>query len=437
MLFEQAPPVSVPLRFLLTAPWFAVLAAALLAWAGPDALASRWSPALLGVTHLLTLGFMATAMLGALLQILPVVGGVAVTPAGLIVAIVHPALALGALSLAAGFACELRWAFRVALVLLASGFLVFLISAGRSLLQGSLRDVTLRTIALALIGLTATISFGSLLASAFGWNLALPLIRITALHAGWGLVGWTVVLVAGVAQQVVPMFQATPAYPRWLARGFAPGLFALLCVWSAATWVDFQPLAAALDWPIAAATAAFAITTLWLQGRSRRLRRDPTVLLWRLGMLSLLAASLLWAGAQPSPWSDHPALPLALGVLVIVGFALSVISAMLYRIVPFLLWLKLQRHIAALPPHVKQIMPDRNGQLQVWLHTGATLALLAAAVGRNDLVYAGAGLLGASGLTLGLSLLRAWRFARHAFRDAEPLPASHGARRRGWRELRP
>ena len=74
LLFEQAPPVSVPLRFLLTAPWFAVLAGALLAWAGPDALASRWTPALLGVTHLLTLGFMATAMVGALLQILPGAG---------------------------------------------------------------------------------------------------------------------------------------------------------------------------------------------------------------------------------------------------------------------------------------------------------------------------------------------------------------------------
>jgi hypothetical protein len=293
LLFEQAPPVSVPLRFLLTAPWFAVLAAALLGWVGPDALASRWTPALLGVTHLLTLGFMASAMMGALLQILPVVGGVAVKPAGLVAAIVHPALALGALSLATGLACELRWTVRVAVVLVASGFLVFLISAGRSLLQGSLRDVTLRTIALALTSLAATISLGSLLASAFGWNLALPLIPITALHAGWGLLGWTVLLVVGVAQQVVPMFQATPPYPRWLARGFAPGLFALLCVWSAATWMDFRLLAAALAWPIAVATAAFACTTLWLQGCSRRPRRDSTFLLWQLGMLSLLAASLL------------------------------------------------------------------------------------------------------------------------------------------------
>jgi hypothetical protein len=129
-------------------------------------------------------------------------------------------------------------------------------------------------------------------------------------------------------------------------------------------------------------------------------------------------------------------LPLALGVLVIVGFALSVISGMLYRIVPFLLWLELQRHIAARPAHLKQIMPDRHGRLQVWLHAAATLALLAAAVGRNDLVYAGAALLAASGLTLGLSLSRAWWFTRHALRGVEPLPALRGGRRHGWRELK-
>ena len=67
---EQAPPFSVPLRFFLTAPWFLVLAAALILWEGPGIFASRWLPATLALTHLLVLGFMAQVMLGALLQIL-------------------------------------------------------------------------------------------------------------------------------------------------------------------------------------------------------------------------------------------------------------------------------------------------------------------------------------------------------------------------------
>ena len=59
---EQAPPFNVPLRFFLTAPPFLLLAAGLLLWQGPDLFASRWLPATLALTHLLTLGFMAQVM---------------------------------------------------------------------------------------------------------------------------------------------------------------------------------------------------------------------------------------------------------------------------------------------------------------------------------------------------------------------------------------
>ena len=38
---EQAPPLDVPLRFFLTAPWFLVLAAALSLWQGPAIFASE------------------------------------------------------------------------------------------------------------------------------------------------------------------------------------------------------------------------------------------------------------------------------------------------------------------------------------------------------------------------------------------------------------
>jgi len=73
--FDQAPPFAAPFRFFLTAPAFGMLAGALLLASGPDALASRWTPAALALTHLVTVGFMLQAMLGALLQIMPVVAG--------------------------------------------------------------------------------------------------------------------------------------------------------------------------------------------------------------------------------------------------------------------------------------------------------------------------------------------------------------------------
>ena len=39
--FEQAPPISVPYRFFLTAPLFGAVAGLVLAWLGPDSVRSR------------------------------------------------------------------------------------------------------------------------------------------------------------------------------------------------------------------------------------------------------------------------------------------------------------------------------------------------------------------------------------------------------------
>ena len=73
--FDKAPPFAAPLRFFLTAPLFSLAAGLLLLFVGPDLLASRWTRGLLAATHLITVGFMLMVMLGALIQILPVVAG--------------------------------------------------------------------------------------------------------------------------------------------------------------------------------------------------------------------------------------------------------------------------------------------------------------------------------------------------------------------------
>ncbi len=58
-------------------------------------------------------------------------------------------------------------------------------------------------------------------------------------------------------------------------------------------------------------------------------------------------------------------------------------------------------------------MPERYGRAQLRLHLAATVALLAAAMRRDALIYVAAVLLAASASVLGASLLRAWRFALH------------------------
>src|SRR3972149_3111309 len=75
LAYDQAPAIAVPLRFLLAAPLLALPAAALLLYYGPELLATRWSAAALAATHLITLGFIAHSIVGALMQFLPVAAG--------------------------------------------------------------------------------------------------------------------------------------------------------------------------------------------------------------------------------------------------------------------------------------------------------------------------------------------------------------------------
>jgi len=77
-------------------------------------------------------------------------------------------------------------------------------------------------------------ALGLMLAATYGWGVPLANLAVRALHPAWGLLGWTGLLVAAVAFQVVPMFQMTPQYPPRMTRWFIASAFAVLLTWSAA-----------------------------------------------------------------------------------------------------------------------------------------------------------------------------------------------------------
>ena len=62
--FEDAPDFSVGAQYFLAAPMFAAVAGLLLAWLGGAVFASRYTPGILALTHLLTVGALAMAMAG-------------------------------------------------------------------------------------------------------------------------------------------------------------------------------------------------------------------------------------------------------------------------------------------------------------------------------------------------------------------------------------
>ena len=419
---DQAPPFSVPLRFFLTAPLFGAAAAVVLLWAGPSSFASRWNTPLLAAIHLLTLGFLTMVMIGALMQLLPVLAGSPLRRPRAVAAAVHVLLVFGALALTASFfvpAIALRYA---ALGALGVGLAVFVVAAGASLVRAQ-SNPSVTAMRLALAGLAVTVLLGLLIGLDWARSLfgVVPMVADT--HLAWGLVGWVALLVIGVAYQVVPMFQLTRAYPPWLRRWLVPVVFAALLLWTAASSATTAIpvwLAHAAAAVMAAALATFAIVTLWLQTTRKRRLPDATMRFWLLAMVSLLACIALWAVQTTSLVADAR-LALLAGAWMTVGFAGSVIQGMLYKIVPFLAWLHLQaRGARYILPNMKEFLPDSRALPHVWLHAAAVALIAPAAFAPMPWLYPAAFALLASFLWLGWNLLSAALLYRRVLR-ASPV----------------
>lgn len=416
--FDQAPPISVPYRFFLAAPWFGALAGILLAWAGADALGSRWTPEALALTHLIALGFMLQAMCGALFQFIPVAVGGNVWRPKLVATAVQPVLLVATLLLVAGllFGRPGLLSAAVPLFLLAVGGFVTVVAL--ALWRTPATGMTLWAMRMAIGGLAVTVLLGSLLAEALAHGLPVPLVDLTNIHLGWGLGGWALMLLAGVSYHVVPMFQLTRPYPPWFTRSFGVLLLGLLLAWSSRLLLDDARWAPLIAFPLLLILSVYAGTTLWLQYTRRRKIHDATSMYFRVAMLSMLAFAL--SGAvfflRPELGAD-PRFVIWMGVLALVGVFVSAITGMMYKIVPFLNWLHLQRFGAPISavPNMKKMIPADAMTGQLRLHVLAVLMLLAA-VWQPGLARLAGLVLASSFVWLGCNLAGAVRRYR-GFRD--------------------
>jgi len=369
----QTPPLSVPLRFFLTAPLFAMACGIILFWAGPDAFSSRWHPALLAATHFLTLGFLTMIMIGALQQLTPVLMGAQISHPVLFSTVIHLLLSAGTLALAGGWLWHKVGLFTLAGILLglaSTGFILVLLITLRKAHSG---HVTVRSTKVALTAFAVTSVLGVYLALGYSRNGLERLPGMTDQHMTWGLVGWVSLLIMGVAYQVVPMFQITPNYPRLMMRWFTTAILLLLLCWSLVQ--VFLPdeiwILQLTEGLLAFTLMCFLVVSLNLLSRRRRRVPDVTLNFWHVSLSCLLLAIIVWS-LSLTDIGDR--LGLLFGVLMIAGFSMSAVSGMLYKIVPFLIWLHLNNYIQGkdrtrgMIPNMKQIIPERNVCLHFRAH---------------------------------------------------------------------
>lgn len=427
---DHSPALSVPLRFFVSAPLFALAAAGLLLWAGPDTLASRWSPAALALTHLCALGMLATTMVGAMIQIMSVAAGIRIAAPVASATAIHACLTLGTLLLAAAFACAAPVLFAPAALLLGAAFAWFLLVCAIGFARERRRmpagaAAVLRTVRLAWLALAATVALGASLGFALGGHLPVFSVELVDLHAAWGLAGWVGLLTIGISYQLIPMFQATEPYPRAVARGLGPGVFAALVAASAVTFGPAGPAGFAADairLALYVLYAAFAAWTFHLLRTRKRPEADTTTLFWRTATASVAGAGALWIANAGMGGRD---IAVTTGVLLMMGGAWSAINGMLYKIILFLLWYHAQKSSeTAIPgmPKVKEMLPERVARPQFFAHVAALLLLVAASVAPAPFARPAAVVLGVSAGWLALNMFGAWRrYARVRRRVASVL----------------
>ena len=421
---EQAPPISIPLRFFLTAPLFGVFAGVLMLIYGPEIVVSRWLPETLALTHTITLGFLAMVMCGALMQMLPVLAGAPIPKVQYVGGYLHVGLGIGTLALVFAFLNGSSSMATVAIGVLGSSIGIFIAAFIVAIFRVRVSNATITGMRLAVSSLLITVVLGLLLLAAqMGWINAESSLRWIDVHVGWGLLGWVGLLLISVSYQVVPMFHVTPDYPEWMCQKLVVALFVLLLIWGAVGIFTLFELKGLLLLPVVLGVLAFAAITYRLLQQKRRKVRDVTLYFWRSSLVAVLIAGILWViGSFFIRESLFSELHLLIGGLTLFA-AMSVVQGMLYKIAPFLSWFHLQHRQMSLMqftisvPHMKAFLPDKWIGIQFYLWLGASAFTLSALFIHDALIYPGATLFVTSNILLFYNLFSVTRLYQQVNRQ--------------------
>ncbi|MCC7381152.1 MAG: hypothetical protein IT384_04945 [Deltaproteobacteria bacterium] len=412
---QQGPPLSIPLSFFATACLGLSAAGVLVLWHGLDVLALRYLPSTLALVHVITLGFLAMVMIGALYQLIPVVAASAL-PRVRHAHLVHALLTLGATLLITGLHTGSRALSGLALGLLLPALLVFITAAGWALARSPVKSDSVRGFRASIAALGVVISLGvSLLLGRMGSIAAAQSASWLTGHAGLALLAWVGGLIAAVSWQVVPMFYLTAPLPR-LARRLTLWLVAVSLVGGTASSIFAGPTVVLISLLPAAVAVAILQPLLVARALWRRKRQKvgESVRFW---WASIALAPLALATAAGGVIDGEPRWSVLLGWLTLIGWAAMVVHGMLSRIVPFLVWFHFFSGSSAGRLSMRELLPEAVVRRGFIVHAATLLVGAVAIVVRSDLGARAAGLgLAATGASMLLLVATPVSRARRALR---------------------
>ena len=332
--------MSLPLRFVLTGI-SSLIAGIIFLIVRPDILATyHYNQYVIAVTHLFTLGWLASIVMGAMYQLVPV---------ALETKLHNEKMARWQFVFHFIGGVGMVWMFWIwdmtqvghfgSIMALSIGLFVYNIA--RTLKKIPRWNVIAAAIASALFWLSWTAAMGLYVAASKCWNFT-PFDTVAQMHAHahLGGVGFFLMMLMGVSYKLVPMFCLSDLQsPRRAAWSIGLLNFGLLGLFLAVLFSSRLKLAFAAMVILALAFYGWEIFAI-LRARKRRvLDWGLKYFLTAIGLLiplSLLALVLCWPGLPATIFTTQ--LENVYGFLALIGVLTFAILGMLYKIVPFLVW---------------------------------------------------------------------------------------------------
>ena len=407
----HAPSVSLPLRFLLTGMLALLAGVAWLVWR-PDILAQyHYNQYVIAVTHLFTLGWICSVIMGAMYQLVPVALETKLYSERL--ACWHYVLhVVGFIGMVGMF-----WIWDMKQVghfgsVVSAGMILFVINLGRTLARIPRWNVIAYAVAASLFWLLMAMLAGLYLAADKSWVFSLfnPISQMHA-HAHLGVLGFFVMMLVGVSYKLVPMFVLSDLQNRRRA-GWSIGLLNTGLLGSFVTILIGSRWKPAFALVVTAGLALYGWEMMAIL-RARKRRQVDWGLKYFLTAISLLLPVSV-IGLVLS-WPDLPLTTLTAqlenvyGFLALIGVVTLAILGMLYKIIPFLVWYgSYSQEIGR--SKVPSLADLYSPQLQTagyWTFlAGLTAASVATALGHEQAVRWGCVLLAASLFFFAVNMVR-------------------------------
>ena len=375
---DQAPPISVPFRFFLTAPIFGVVISLVLFFIPFSESSNQYSHFAIGLVHLFTLGILSMIIFGAMQQMMPVLAGAIIKKPRLFANIVHTSLVLGTLFLSFSFILELKNLLYFGVIFLAIAFLTFFIMSIKLLFNVKFLTSTVKAMRLFSLAGLITLFLGLYLAfSHINLNFSENYYTVVFLHILFALFGFALLLIMGVSFQVIPMFYVALDFPKFIQNKMPLILFILLFV--SAVFLYFGINFLILKILFVGLIISFCFYGLKSLNNRRRPVFDATLWYWKLSLSSLIISMIIWLFNLFE--SNY-----ILAIVFAFGFLYSLLQGMVYKIIPFLSWFHLSSKGYFKLPTIREFIDEKYIKVHFFVHL-ISIVFFILSYFENSLIY--------------------------------------------------